>query len=63
MAAWDRWSAGRSKQLPLPSGLADFVRQQLSVGGYKDATAVVMLALLRYARVMGLLGEGEDEVA
>ena len=53
--------AGRSRQLPLSGDLAAFVTQQLSEGGYQDATAVVMLALLRYAKVMGFLPGDEDE--
>jgi hypothetical protein len=59
LAAWDRWSESHGQQLPLSDGLAAFVAQKMAEGGSKDATGVVMLALLRYARVMGFLG-GEE---
>jgi hypothetical protein len=50
--AWDRWGKG-GQQVPLDDSLAVFVAQQVA-DGTKDATAVVMLALLCYAKVMGL---------
>jgi hypothetical protein len=57
LVAWDRWSGQRRARLPLPDGLADFVTRQLAEGGYEDPSTVVMVALLRYAKVMGFLGD------
>ena len=54
--AWDRWGKG-GQQVPLDDNLAVFVARQVA-DGRKNATAVVMLALLGYAKVMGL---GFDE--
>jgi len=50
--AWDRWGKG-GQQVPLDDSLAVFVARQVA-DGTKDATGVVMLALLCYAKVMGL---------
>jgi type II secretory pathway component PulL len=53
LAAWDHWTAKRGQQLPLSGALAEFVKETIEQGGYPDATAVVMVALLRYAKVKG----------
>jgi hypothetical protein len=53
LAAWDRWRGNSRNNLPLTGDAAEFVARQLTDGGYPDATAVVMLALLRYAKLMG----------
>jgi hypothetical protein len=50
--AWDRWGK-EGQQVPLDDSLAVFVAGEIA-DGTKDATGVVMLALLRYAKVMGL---------
>jgi hypothetical protein len=54
LAAWDRWSGDRRQQLPLTGDMALFVRQKVADGGYGDASNVVIVALLRYAKLMGL---------
>jgi type II secretory pathway component PulL len=53
LAAWDSWTAKCGQQLPLSGALAEFVKAKIEQGGYPDATAVVMVALLRYAKVKG----------
>ncbi len=53
LAAWDRWSGDRRQQLPLTGEMALFVSQKVAEGGYGDATNVVLVALLRYAKLMG----------
>jgi len=61
LTAWDRWSEHRGQRLPLPDDLAALVDQLLSKGVARDATGVVMLALLRYARVRDFLPLHEDD--
>jgi Arc/MetJ-type ribon-helix-helix transcriptional regulator len=63
LAAWDRWTPKRSEQLALDGALADFVTQQVVAGGYPDAAAVVLVALLRYAKVKDFLPNEEDNEA
>ncbi len=60
LAAWDRWSGDRRQQLPLTGEMALFVTKKVADDGYKDATNVVLLALLRYAKLMGFFVP-EDE--
>ena len=55
LAAWDRWTENRGQQLPLPDSLAAFIDKVLAGGVAYDATGIVMLALLRYGKVMGFL--------
>jgi hypothetical protein len=55
LAAWDRWTENRGQQLPLPDSLAAFIDELLADGVAYDATGIVMLALLRYGKVMGFL--------
>lgn len=57
--AWDRWRKG-GQQVPLDDTLAVFVARQVT-DGTKDATGVVMLALMCYAKVMGLGFSDESE--
>jgi hypothetical protein len=62
LAAWDRWCGGdRRQQLPLTGEMALFVTKQVADGGYEGATNVVLLALLRYAKLMGFLIPDDDE--
>ncbi len=61
LIAWDRWTEGRGQQLPLSDSLASFVDRLLVDGMAKDATGIVMLALLRYAKVMDLLPREDQE--
>ena len=61
LAAWDRWSDSQGQQLPLPHDLAPFVDQQIAESVAKNATGVVMLALLRYAKVMDYLPTEDEE--
>jgi len=62
LAAWDRWTESGGQQLPVSDSLAAFVDQLIADGVAKDATGIVMLALLRYAKVMDFLPkEGEQE--
>ncbi len=64
LKAWDRWTESRGQQLPLSESMATFVEQLLATSGAHDATGIVMLALLRYAKVLGFLSnwdEDEDE--
>jgi hypothetical protein len=62
LVAWDRWAPKEREQLALDGALADFVTQEVSTGGYPDAAAVVLVALLRYAKVKDFLPpEEEDE--
>jgi hypothetical protein len=61
LAAWDRWSGGdRGQQLPLTNEMALFVTKKVADDGYKDATNVVLLALLRYAKLMGFFIPDEE---
>ncbi|HLJ95429.1 MAG TPA: hypothetical protein VKU02_19790 [Gemmataceae bacterium] len=55
LAAWDRWTENRGQQLPLPDNLAAFIDELLADGVAYNATGIVMLALLRYGKVMGFL--------
>ena len=55
LAAWDRWTENSGQQLPLPDSLATFIEELLAEGTAYDATGIVMLALLRYGKVMGFL--------
>ena len=61
LAAWDRWSENQGQQLPLSQSLMAFVDQLIADGVAKDTTGVVMLALLRYAKVMDLLPREDQE--
>jgi len=61
LAAWDRWSGDRRQQLPLTGDMALFVTKKVADDGYDDATTVVLLALLRYAKLMGFLVSDDDE--
>ena len=60
LAAWDRWTPKGREQLALDGALADFVTRQVAAGGYPDAAAVVLVALLRYAKVKDFLPNDED---
>jgi hypothetical protein len=63
LAAWDRWSGDRRQQLPLTGDMALFVSQQVTEGGYGDASTVVIVALLRYAKLMGFGFAEENDQA
>jgi len=61
LAAWDRWNGDRRQQLPLTGDMALFVTKKVAEGGYGDAANVVLVALLRYAKLMGFLVPDDDE--
>lgn len=61
LAAWDRWAGDRQQQFPLTGHMTLFVTQQIAECGYEDATNVVLLALLRYAKLMGFFVPDDHE--
>ena len=61
LAAWDRWTESRGQQLPLSASQATFVDQLIADGVAKDPTGIVMLALLRYAKVMDFLPKQDEQ--
>jgi Arc/MetJ-type ribon-helix-helix transcriptional regulator len=60
LAAWDRWMPKGREQLALDGALADFVTRKVAAGGYPDAAGVVLVALLRYAKVKDFLPNEDD---
>ena len=61
LAAWERWSEGKHLTVvPVASDLSQFAAAKTATGDFQDATALAMLALLRYAREHELLPTDED---
>ena len=61
LAAWERWSAEKHVTVvPVAGDLAQFAREKTATADFQDATALAMLALLRYAREHDLLPTDEN---